>query len=72
MNSAANFYMTLGAVPRAHTSNPHPTAAEAPGEAQPTAVADVLPKGRAWRGWLWISLLIGLLAFLVLHWVRHQ
>jgi len=38
---------------------------EGPGEAQPLAVPDVLPKGRAWQGWVWMAALIGLVSFLV-------
>ena len=45
-----------------HLEKPHQTAANAPGEVQPAAVPDVLPKGRAWRGWLWIVLLAALVA----------
>jgi hypothetical protein len=36
----------------------HRTHQEALGEIQPTAVPDVMPKGRAWRGWVWIGLLL--------------
>src|SRR3984957_7940084 len=39
-----------------HVDKPNHAAADAPGEAQPPPVPDVLPKGRAWRGWLWIAL----------------
>jgi hypothetical protein len=34
--------------------------AGARGEAQPAAVPEVLPKGTAWRGWLWTTLLVAL------------
>jgi hypothetical protein len=40
-----------------HLEKPHQTNADAPGEAQPTAVTDELPKGSAPRGWLWVALL---------------
>jgi hypothetical protein len=43
-----------------HLEKPHQTAAEAPGEAQPPAIPDVLPKGRAWRGLLWVLLLVAI------------
>lgn len=36
------------------------TATEAPGEARPPAVPDISPKGRAWRGWLWIVALMAI------------
>ena len=32
----------------------HRTHQEAPGEAQAAPIPDELPKGRAWRGWVWI------------------
>jgi hypothetical protein len=47
----------------------HQAAADAPGhERAPVApealpVPEVLPAGKAWRGWLWIVLLVGLLAY---------
>jgi hypothetical protein len=47
-----------------HVSTPHQAAADAPGAAQPSAVTDVLPKGRAWRGWLWIALGMSALAWI--------
>jgi hypothetical protein len=40
MNSAADFYMTLEAIPCAQASKAHSTATEAPGVAQSTVVAD--------------------------------
>jgi hypothetical protein len=36
------------------------THAEGHGEAQPQPVADMLPKGKAWHGWLWILLLVAI------------
>ena len=46
-------------------STPHQTAADAPGEAQPLAVPDVLPKGRAWCGWPRIVPLMAIVAIFV-------
>jgi hypothetical protein len=34
------------------------THTEGHSEAQPQPVANVLPKGKAWRGWLWIVILL--------------
>jgi hypothetical protein len=45
-----------------HVSTPHQSATDAPGEAQSPAVSDVLPKSRAWRGWLWMVLLVAVTA----------
>jgi hypothetical protein len=60
MSLTAAFHMTLGTVLCTQVSKSHSTAAKAPGEAQPTAVAEVLSKGRAWRFWLWIALLLAI------------
>jgi Protein of unknown function (DUF4236) len=38
---------------------------EALSEAQAAGVADPLPKGRAWRGWIWIALVVAILAALI-------
>jgi hypothetical protein len=38
------------------------THAEPQGEAQPARVDEPLPKGNAWRGWLWIALLVAAIA----------
>ena len=43
----------------------HQTAAIASGSAQPAAVAEPLPRGRVWRGWLWIVLLVAKFAAMV-------
>jgi Protein of unknown function (DUF4236) len=43
-----------------HLEKPHQTATGAPGAAQPSTVPDVLPKGRAWRGWLWTALILAI------------
>src|ERR1700692_3396694 len=52
-----------------HVSTPHQTAADAPGRAQPPRVPDVLPKGNACRGWLWIAI-SGLLVSALLRGLR--
>jgi hypothetical protein len=36
----------------------HQTAANAPGEARPQPAPDLLPPGQAWRGWVWIAVLV--------------
>ena len=43
-----------------HVEGTHQAHQQASGEAQPQPVPDVLPKGRAWRGWLWILLLVAI------------
>jgi hypothetical protein len=43
----------------------HQTAEEHPGEDQSQPVADALPSGRAWRGWLWIALLVAIVVWVV-------
>src|ERR1700676_2409335 len=48
-----------------HLEKPHKPAAAAPGEAQPPRVPDVLPKGSAWRGWVWIAFAILIIVCLV-------
>jgi Protein of unknown function (DUF4236)/Rap1a immunity proteins len=48
-----------------HVEGTHKTAADASGEAQPQPVPDVLPKGRAWRGWVWIAFAILIIVCLV-------
>jgi hypothetical protein len=53
-----------------HIEGAHQTAADAPGEAQPPVVPDVLPKGRAWRGWAWILLFVAIVAALILTWAK--
>jgi len=40
---------------------PDTTHADPPGEAQQRIAPDALPKGSAWRGWLWIALMIAVL-----------
>jgi hypothetical protein len=45
-----------------HVDGTHRAHQEAPGEAQPVGVLGVLPKGRAWRGWLWIGVLVAIAA----------
>jgi hypothetical protein len=44
-------------LPYTHVNKTH---AEHSSEAQPHPVAEVLPKGKAWRGWLWIALLLAM------------
>jgi hypothetical protein len=48
-----------------HVEGTHKTAADAPGQGQPQTLPDALPKGRAWRGWLWIALIIVAIALCV-------
>jgi hypothetical protein len=48
-----------------HVEGMHQAHQDAPGEAQPAVVPDVLRKGRAWRGWLWILLLVAFAAVFV-------
>jgi uncharacterized protein DUF4236 len=50
-----------------HLEKPHQAHQE--GEAQPPAVTEALPKGRAWRGWLWIVMLVAIIAICI--WPRH-
>lgn len=38
------------------------TAVKVPGQAQPQGVIEPLPKGVAWRGWLWIAVLAAIVA----------
>ena len=45
-----------------HVEGAHQAHQEGHGEAQLLPVPDVLPKGRAWRGWLWIALLVAIVA----------
>jgi hypothetical protein len=47
-----------------HLEKPHQTHQEASSEAQPPAV----PDARAWRGWLWIALVIGLASLFAWSW----
>jgi hypothetical protein len=54
-----------------HVSTPHQSAADAPGEAQPPSVPDVLPKGTAWRGWLWLALLLAVAIAFVIQFAGH-
>jgi hypothetical protein len=42
------------------------TRQEPQGEAQQLAVAEPLPKGKAWRGWLWIALAVAIVVCSVL------
>jgi Protein of unknown function (DUF4236) len=51
-----------------HVEGTHQAHREGHGEAQWLPVPDVLPKGRAWRGWLWIALVIGLASFFAWSW----
>jgi hypothetical protein len=53
----------------AETHSTHQAHQEGHREAQPQPVPDVLPKGRAWRGWLWIVLLVAIIA--IYTWPRH-
>jgi hypothetical protein len=43
-----------------HLEKPHQGATIVPGKAQPATVTEPLPKGRAWRGWLWIALALAI------------
>jgi hypothetical protein len=45
-----------------HLEKLHQAHKEGDSEAQPSPIADELPKGRAWRGWLWVALLAALVA----------
>jgi hypothetical protein len=38
------------------------THADGPGAAHQQAVTETLPNGRAWKGWLWIAVLLALIA----------
>jgi len=48
-----------------HLEKPHQAHQEGHSEAQPPAVPDRMPKGRAWRGWAWILLLVAIAAVFV-------
>jgi hypothetical protein len=52
-----------------HIDGARKTHQEARGQAPAAPVTEQLPKGVAWRGWLWLMLLFGLLAFLAQHMV---
>src|SRR6266404_9708386 len=45
-----------------HVEGTHQAHQEGPREAQSSTDASVLPKGRAWRGWLWILLFAAIAA----------
>jgi hypothetical protein len=49
------------------TQSTRQTRDEAPSEAQTQPVADVLPKGRAWRGWLSIAVLLAIVVAIALN-----
>ena len=48
-----------------HLEKPRQAYQQGRSEAQPSAVPNVLPKGRAWRGWFWILLLVAIAAVFV-------
>ncbi|HWS69782.1 MAG TPA: DUF4236 domain-containing protein [Steroidobacteraceae bacterium] len=52
-----------------HVDGTHRAHQEATGEVQPVAVRDVFPKGRAWRGWLWIAAFIAIAAMILSRYV---
>jgi hypothetical protein len=43
------------------------TAVKAPGAAPARTIADASTKGRAWQGWLWIALIVLILAWVLSH-----
>jgi hypothetical protein len=55
-----------------HVEGTHQAHQEGHSETQPQPGSDVLPKGRAWRGWLWISLLVIIAARVAWLLVKHH
>jgi Protein of unknown function (DUF4236) len=45
----------------------HQAHQEASSEAQAATVLEVLPKGRAWRGWVWIAVLVAIVAAFIIN-----
>jgi hypothetical protein len=41
-----------------HVDGKNKTAADGSGQAQIAPVAEPLPRGRAWRGWLWVAAIL--------------
>jgi hypothetical protein len=46
-----------------HVDGARHAAVKAPGVADETPVTEPLPRGRAWRGWLWIAVLVAIVAY---------
>jgi uncharacterized protein DUF4236 len=48
-----------------HVDEKHKTAADGSGKAQIAPVAEPLPRGRAWRGWLWVAVILLIAATII-------
>jgi hypothetical protein len=48
-----------------HVEGMHQAHQDAPGEAHPQPVTEPLPKGRAWRGWLWIVVMVAIMVVVI-------
>jgi hypothetical protein len=48
-----------------HISKSRQTDVEAPGAEQSSDLTEPMPQGRAWRGWLWLLLLVAIAACVV-------